>query len=137
MLHTAAYAAVCFLLGLNTMTQHLMNTYGRQPVTFAKGEKEGSLPMIGGSASMKGKTLFLTLTNCHATQANETTVNLLGGGQANGAAARVLAGEIHAHNTFEQPETIQPDPFTAKAEGASFTVTLPPASVVALEINLA
>jgi alpha-N-arabinofuranosidase len=106
-------------------------------VPYSKGEKEGSLPMIAGSASLKGKTLFLTLTNCHAAQVSETMVNLLGGAQAAGAVGRVLTGEIHAHNTFEQPETIQPLPFAAMIEGGSFSVTLPPASVVSLEIDLA
>lgn len=36
-MHTAALAAVC-VFAFKTMSDHLMNTYGRQPVTFAKGE---------------------------------------------------------------------------------------------------
>jgi alpha-N-arabinofuranosidase len=97
--------------------------------------RELSLPYVAGSASVKGKSLFLTLTNCHATESIDAQVKLLAGA-ANGARARVLSGEIHARNTFDKPETIQPQAHEVKANGASLTVPLPPASVVAVEVAL-
>jgi alpha-L-arabinofuranosidase len=104
--------------------------------TYTAAGKEQQVATVSGSASRTGKVLFLTLTNAHATDAVEVTVDLLGGAQAAGGAARILSGEIHAHNTFDAPETLTPRPYTIDATGASFVITLPPASVLAAEIAL-
>ena len=61
---------------------------------------------------------------------------LLGGATAAGGTARVLTGEIHAHNTFDAPATIGPAPFETKMQGSEFVVELPAASVAAFEIAL-
>ena len=102
-------------------------------VTFAGGQ----LQPVMGSASLKDKTLFLTLTNSHAQDETAVTVSLLGGATTAGGAARVLTGEIHAHNTFEQPESVKPETHKVDASGPAFSVLLPPASVVAVEMALA
>ncbi len=104
--------------------------------TYTAAGKEQQVATVSGSASLKGKTLFLTLTNAHATDAVDVTVELLGGAAAVGGTGRVLTGEIHVHNTFDAPDTITPQPCTLNAAGATFTITLPPASVVAAEIAL-
>jgi alpha-N-arabinofuranosidase len=105
-------------------------------VCYKKGDKEDSLQVVAGSASLKGKTLFVTMTNSHANQAEEVTINLLGSAKAVSASARVLTGEIHAHNTFDVPETLIPQAFVMAAKGSSFTFNLPPACVLTAEIGL-
>lgn len=107
-----------------------------EQVTFQKGDKQEALPQVAGSASLTDKRLFLTLTNSHATDAVEAPVSLLGGATATGCRASVLTGEIHSHNTFDQPEAIQPLPIAAAVAGSRFTVTLPATSVTALDISL-
>jgi alpha-N-arabinofuranosidase len=107
-----------------------------ESVAWQHGEQQGSLPVVAGSASLKDKTLFVTLTNCHATEAAEVPVSLLGGAAARACRATVLTGEIHSHNTFDRPEAIQPAVRAAQATGARFTVELPAAAVVALTIEL-
>jgi alpha-N-arabinofuranosidase len=62
---------------------------------------------------------------------------MLGGSGVKSAAGRVLAGEIHAHNTFDAPESVKPQPLSAQIIGSGIQVTLPPAAVAALEIVLA
>lgn len=104
--------------------------------TYTAGGKAQQVATVSGSASRTGKVLFLTLTNAHATDAVKVTVDLLGGAQAAGGAARILNGEIHTHNTFDAPETLTPRPYAIDATGASFVITLPPASVLAAEIAL-
>jgi alpha-L-arabinofuranosidase len=108
-----------------------------ETVTFKARDGEDDLPLVAGSASLKGTTLFLTLTNSHASEILEVPVELLGGAAARSGNARVLTGEIHAHNTFDAPETIQPRPMDVACEGARFVLTLPAASIVAVEIQLA
>ena len=49
-----------------------------ESITWQQGEKQGALPVIAGSASLKEKTLFVTLTNSHATEAVEVGVQPAG-----------------------------------------------------------
>ena len=104
--------------------------------TYTAAGKEQQVPTFSGSASLKGKILFLTLTNAHATDAVAVTVELLGGATAQSGTARVLSGEIHAHNTFDAPETLAPQNVALNVSGTTFTVTLPPATVFAAGIKL-
>ena len=104
--------------------------------TYTAAGKEQQVPTFSGSASLKGKILFLTLTNAHATDAVDVTVEFLGGTTAQSGTARVLSGEIHAHNTFDAPETIAPQNVALNVSGTTFTVTLPPATVFAAGIKL-
>jgi alpha-N-arabinofuranosidase len=105
-------------------------------IDFKRGEKPDSLPMLAGSASLKDKTLFLTITNSHADRPVEVQVELLAGAKATGVSARVLSGEIHVHNTFDAPEQIQPQQLALAASGASFVLNLPPAAVAAVSVQL-
>ena len=107
-----------------------------ETVTYKRGDLEETLPVVAGSVSLRDKTLFLTLTNSHADQANKIRIDLLGGAKAVDSSGRILSGEIHTHNTFDQPETIQPCPFVLKASGSSFELEIPPAAVVAAAITL-
>ena len=104
-------------------------------VSFGSGQG-GELAAVSGSASLKGKTLFVTLTNSHATDEVPVTVRLLDGAAASGGTARVLSGEIHAHNTFERPEAVRPASLDVEVSGSTCTLVLPPASVVAAQIAL-
>ncbi len=99
-------------------------------------EPESTLAVVAGSASLKGKKLFLTLTNSHAQDETEVSVELLSG-QVNAVSARVLCGEIHAHNTFDRPEQVQPAALQVEGKGGIVKVVLPAASVAAVEIEMA
>jgi alpha-L-arabinofuranosidase len=105
-------------------------------ITYEYKSKSGSIPVIAGSASIKDQHVFLTLTNSHATEEVEVTVNLLGEARAAVCSANVMAGEIHAHNTFDAPTTVQPVQAQAVIDGGNVRVVLPPASVSAIEIDL-
>lgn len=106
-------------------------------VVFTAKDGEDDLPLIAGSASVRGDTLFVTLTNAHATEAAEVELSLLGGAQAMGATGRLLSGEIHAHNTFDAPAAIEPAAWDPDLAGSTPTLVLPAASIVALEMRLA
>jgi alpha-N-arabinofuranosidase len=107
-----------------------------ETAAYSGGGQEGAIPVVAGSASLKDKTLFLTLTNSHAEQEIGVLVELLGGASAAGCVARVLSGDIHAHNTFDQPDTVAPRPLAIEASGPAFRIVLPPASVVSAQIAL-
>ncbi|MGC9467540.1 MAG: alpha-N-arabinofuranosidase [Anaerolineae bacterium] len=111
-------------------------TVESEAVSYQSDDGEGDLPLVSGSASLKGNQLFVTLTNSHAEEEVEVAVELLGGAVADGVKARVLTGEIHAHNTFDRPEAVQPTSMALAANGATFTIRLPAASVTAATLAL-
>jgi alpha-L-arabinofuranosidase len=93
---------------------------------------------LNGSASLTGKTLTLTVVNPHLTEAHPAQVVLRGGASATAAEAEVLGGEdVHAHNTFEQPNAVVTRKATATVSGKVVQCTLPPSSVTRLTITLA
>ncbi len=116
--------------------QALRTMLETEPVPFKRREKDESVPLLAGSASLKGKTLFTTLTNAHAASPVEVKMSLLGGASVQGATARLLTGEIHAHNTFDRPEALIPQSMPLQASGSSFALLLPPASVAAIELQI-
>ena len=105
--------------------------------TLQKGETaDGHIPTVAGSASLKGQTLFLTLTNSHAREAAEVTVEIAGGARVDQASGQILTGEIHAHNTFDAPRQVTPQAFDVGFELSELKLTLPPASVAAIQVGL-
>jgi alpha-N-arabinofuranosidase len=117
--------------------QALRSRVNTPQVVFQKAGQEVGFPLLAGSASLKDKTLYLTLTNSHAVQELETTVEIVGARAVHAARGRLLSGEIHAHNTFEEPAVVAPAPLTARIEGNRVIAQLPGASVAALELTLA
>jgi alpha-N-arabinofuranosidase len=102
-----------------------------------KGETmEGSIPLISGSASIKGKELFLTLTNSHAHEAVDATIELLGGARIDQGIGQVLTGEIHVHNTFDDPGQVIPQELDLSWQLDQLNLTLPPTSVAAIRVLL-
>ncbi len=100
-------------------------------------EKEGrSIWGLGGSASLHGKMLVITVVNTHTTESRETEVSLRGGSAKSAEVTVLAASDIHAHNDFEHPDAVQPKAAPAEVSGSRFTWTFPPASVTKLELQL-
>jgi alpha-L-arabinofuranosidase len=85
---------------------------------------------------LKGKELFLTVTNSHALETAEVTVALLGGARIKQAKGQVLNGEIHAHNTFAALRQVTPQAFDLACQPDQLNLALPPASVAAIQVHL-
>ncbi len=115
--------------------RHLLKPIWQEAMQNWEG-MEGRLPAVAGSASLKGETLFVTLTNSHASEESEVTLDLLGGAECIAAAGQVLSGEIHAHNTFAAPEQVAPRSLSVAGKAAQAHLVLPPASVATIELRL-
>jgi len=95
------------------------------------------LPVLNVSASRdQAGRLHVSLCNLDPTRPAELQ------GEIRGAAAKQISGrvltapQINSHNTFDQPEAVQVQPFLeAKVTAQGFTATLPPKSVVVLELQ--
>ena len=96
-----------------------------------------SMPAVSGSA-VRGKDgkVHVGLSNLDPNQPNSVTVKLDGLNAANVTCRILTASAINAHNTFDAPDTVKPVAFTgAQVSGGTLSVTLPPKSVVVLELQ--
>jgi alpha-N-arabinofuranosidase len=91
---------------------------------------------LNGSASIKGKRVTLTAVNSDLNQAVETEVQVQGTHVQNAAGTIIAAGDMHAHNTFDQPDVVHSTPHPVSPKADHVRVTIPPASVFRLEIDL-
>ena len=89
-----------------------------------------------GSCSLHDKRLVLTIVNPDDRNAHDTEINVRGG-QLLPVASRVLASkDIHAHNTFDHPNALEPTNEKLSGAAVPFLYTFAPASVTRLEFDL-
>ncbi len=98
--------------------------------------RDRSLWGLNGSASVRGDTLALTVTNGHLTEPRETEVTVRGAAITAITATTLVARDVHDHNTFEEPDTVVPTAATVSVGGSPFVYRFPAASVTKLEIAL-
>ena len=95
----------------------------------------GEVKQLTATASQKDGVTTLTVSNLSATDACEVVIDAVGM-NLTGAEGRILTGEVHAMNTFENKENVTIQPFTAmEATEKGLKVTLPACSVVALTLR--
>ena len=89
-----------------------------------------------GLEGCKIRAVYLSLVNTNPKEPMPITCKLAGV-EPKAVTGRILtAAEMNAHNTFDAPDTVHPEAFTgAKIEGDSLSLTLPPKSVVMLELR--
>jgi alpha-N-arabinofuranosidase len=106
------------------------------PPTGGERSVQRSLNGLMGSASINGKQLTLTVVNPSLTDARDTQVAVRGSNVASVSAAVLAASDIHAHNTFDQPNAVTTKSAQATASGSTVSFTFPPMSVTTLEVTL-
>lgn len=98
---------------------------------------QASVPTLHASASRDtAGRIHLSIANLDPNRSAQVSMKI------NGAAARNITGRVltasamNAHNTFDNPDAVKPAPFTGmKIQGEQITGSLPPKSVVVLEIQ--
>jgi alpha-L-arabinofuranosidase len=114
----------------------LAATFESDAIQFPASGKQESLTGLSGSASLKDKKLTLSVVNSSASEPLEAEI-VLRGGSASGGSATVLAHtDIHAHNTFDMPETVKPRDIAFSAAGPRLRFIFPPASVSKLTVQI-
>lgn len=96
-----------------------------------------TMPAVSATASRDAAgRIHVTLTNVDPDQPRVVNVSVRGQ-SVSSVSGRVLTSDrMNAHNTFEQPNTVHPVPFDgARLAGDRLTITLPPKSLVALELR--
>jgi alpha-N-arabinofuranosidase len=116
--------------------QSLRTVFSAPSIGYERIGSKGQLFGLAGSASLKEKTLTLTVVNPHVSEARETEIAVRGASIAGGRAATLAAPDIHAHNTFEQPHALEPREETLAARGGVLGYRFAPASVTRLSLDL-
>ncbi len=129
-----------------TPTYHVMEMYKVHqdaqllPMTLQSVDytfQNEKLPAISGSASLDSTgVIHISLVNIDASRKHDVSVTLHGN-TARSVSGRILTSEkLQDHNTFEVPDKVKPVPFKdARLKGNELQVTLPPFSVVVLELR--
>jgi alpha-N-arabinofuranosidase len=91
---------------------------------------------LNGSASLTGKTLTVTVVNPHATEAREAEIALRGGSASSVEATVLTNSDMHAHNTFERPDSVALLSQKVAGSGSSIRYAFAPASVTKLSMTL-
>jgi alpha-N-arabinofuranosidase len=105
-------------------------------VRYDRDGKPASFWGLKGSASLKEKTLTLTAVNPDVSQAREAEIVLRGASAVSAKAWIVGDSDIHAHNTFDEPERVKTRIAEVAVRAGALTFTFPPASVVKIEVQL-
>ena len=95
------------------------------------------LPALTCSASKnKEGVTHISLTNIHAREAQEITIDLRGAKYASVNGRILTAPTLQDHNTFENPEKIKPAAYNgATLSAGQLKVKVPPFSVVVLALK--
>ncbi|HEU4713961.1 MAG TPA: alpha-L-arabinofuranosidase C-terminal domain-containing protein [Pyrinomonadaceae bacterium] len=81
-----------------------------------------------------GSELTLTVTNPHFSEPRETEIAERGARAARTQAHVLSMPDVHAHNTFENPNAVQPRTKTVTVAGSVISCRFSPALVTRLQI---
>jgi alpha-N-arabinofuranosidase len=92
--------------------------------------------VVAGSASVNGRVVTVSVTNAHARIPVEVALDVRGASVDGVTAAAALGGDdLHAHNTFDEPERVTPQRRAGGVVSAE-RITLAPASVGVFQLAL-
>ena len=136
---------------ITTPTYHVFNLYGPHVggqsvrtmvsapvISYQRPKDSGSVLGLSASASVKEKTLTLTVTNTHISEPQEIEIAVRGAAPGAVKGAQVAAADVHAHNTFEQPDAVTiKDATVGSVQNGILVHRFPAGSVSRLTIALA
>ncbi|MFN0121677.1 MAG: alpha-N-arabinofuranosidase [Blastocatellia bacterium] len=104
---------------------------------YMRNGRPATMRGLNGSASQRDKTVTLTVTNPDFQNTQETEIAMRGATVKDVQVTTLTHSDIHAHNSFDNPAVIQPQPGKATVSAGSVRCTFAPASVTRLQITLA
>jgi alpha-N-arabinofuranosidase len=114
----------------------LRTEFAAPDVHYTRDGVPATFPSIKGSASRKGNIVTMTMINADASNGVTALANLRGGAIASAEGSVIAAADMHAHNTFEQPDVVKSAPLRARVTDDGVAVDLPAASVAKIEITM-
>lgn len=116
--------------------QGLRTIFSAPVIHYDRDGKPGTFWGLKGSASLHDKELVLTVVNPHVSEPNEAEIAIRSASIKSGTATTLTHSDIHAHNSFEQGDVVEPQAGNIEAGSKILRHTFPPASVTKLELTL-
>ncbi len=125
-----------------TPTYHVFDLYKEHQentllYSYCENENAGGKDFGAVSQSVSvddnGK-ITMTISNCSLTESYDIDCNIIDT-EIKNATARILTGDVHAFNDFGTEPQVKIADYAVKNENGKLIVTLPPCSVVAVEVN--
>ena len=116
--------------------QALRTVFSSPQVNYDRDGKTATFWGLKGSASLQGKQIVLTVVNPHVREARPVELGIRGASIKSASVSTLSDSDIHAHNTFDHPNTVVPQAKELRLAGRVADVTVPPASVTKLELLL-
>lgn len=116
--------------------QALRTVFSSPPVSYDRDGKPATFWGLKGSASLQGKQLVLSVVNPHVRDERTAEVGIRGASIKSGSMLTLRSSDIHAHNTFDQPNVVVPQTKELQLTGKAGNITFPPASVTKLSLLL-
>ncbi|HEX8139115.1 MAG TPA: alpha-L-arabinofuranosidase C-terminal domain-containing protein [Pyrinomonadaceae bacterium] len=117
--------------------QGLRTIFSAPAITYTRLGKAASFWGLQGSASLRERELVITAVNPHVSEAREAEIVVHGASVRGGRARVITSGDIHAHNSFEEPRALEPKDAEVSVQGRGAVFRFPPASVARLQLTLA
>lgn len=95
-----------------------------------------TMPGLSGSASLKDKTMTVTMTNPSLDAPVVAHIRLTSGSISEGLGRVLTHKEMTAANTLDHPDEVKPAPLPVAAHGNGIEVSIPPHALVALELTI-
>jgi alpha-N-arabinofuranosidase len=127
---------VFFMYAAHQGGQALRADFSAPQVQYLRDGQPAHFWGLNGSASYKGHTVTVTAVNPDLSRPSDTQIAIYGSRIVNASATVLAANDMHAHNTFEQPDNVKIAPLKTTIVDAMVSVNLPPASVVKIEIEI-
>ena len=119
-----------------TPTYHVFDFYkdhqGAESLDTVVADNEDIKSRVSVSASVKDGKMLVTLANYAIDTACEVSLDLLGASVSGKGSARILsADDVHAHNTFDNPNAVAP---TECEVDLSKPITVPAGGIMAISV---
>jgi alpha-L-arabinofuranosidase len=116
--------------------QALRAEFSAPDVQYTRDDKPARFWGLNGSASRKGQNVTLTIVNPGLSKTMETQIALRRRTVARVSGIVLASSDMHAHNTFDQPNAVMPATLPVTSADGLLNVSIPPASVARLDVSL-
>jgi alpha-L-arabinofuranosidase len=117
--------------------QALRAEFSSPDVSYVRDGQPATFWGLKGSASRKQNAITLTLVNPDLSMPKSAQIKLRGAKVKDVSADVLTSPDAHAHNTFEQPNTVKVAKLEVSVSGDLLNTNLPTASVACLKITVA
>ena len=117
--------------------QALRTAVSAPRVSYTRNGQPAALFGLAGSASLRDRTVTLTVVNPSPDEPREAEIAIAGARPVSCSVRTLTAPALDAHNTFEHPEVIgSPRPVSKPVSGGTLVLTFPAASVTAVTVGI-